>query len=175
MCVPWELNPRPFALLTQCSTTEPQEYLWLSALLSKSQFSWNMGRNKDLSEDEKREIVQCLATGMKTIDISWKLKRDHRTVKRFVSDSQHRRIQSDKGLLRKVSVRQINVIKRAAIKKSHCWAANRYLKLLASLESQEPLDAGSFRGWQLCIKLHFDHPNPNSQRKTFAMGSELHD
>ncbi len=25
MCVPWELNPRPFALLTQCSTTELQE------------------------------------------------------------------------------------------------------------------------------------------------------
>ncbi len=28
MCVPWELNPQPFALLTQCSTTEPQEHLW---------------------------------------------------------------------------------------------------------------------------------------------------
>ncbi len=27
MCVPWELNPQPFALLTQCSTTEPQEQL----------------------------------------------------------------------------------------------------------------------------------------------------
>ncbi len=25
MCVPWELNPQPFVLLTQCSTTEPQE------------------------------------------------------------------------------------------------------------------------------------------------------
>ncbi len=25
MCVSWELNPQPFALLTQCSTTEPQE------------------------------------------------------------------------------------------------------------------------------------------------------
>ncbi len=25
MCVPWELNPQRFALLTQCSTTEPQE------------------------------------------------------------------------------------------------------------------------------------------------------
>ncbi len=25
MCVPWELNPQPFALLTQRSTTEPQE------------------------------------------------------------------------------------------------------------------------------------------------------
>ncbi len=22
-CVPWESNPQPFALLTQCSTTEP--------------------------------------------------------------------------------------------------------------------------------------------------------
>ncbi len=29
MCVPWELNPQPFALLMQCSTTEPQEhYNW---------------------------------------------------------------------------------------------------------------------------------------------------
>ncbi len=27
MCVPWESNPQPFALLTQCSTTEPQEPL----------------------------------------------------------------------------------------------------------------------------------------------------
>ncbi len=25
MCVLWELNPQPFALLTQCSTTEAQE------------------------------------------------------------------------------------------------------------------------------------------------------
>ncbi len=27
MCVPWELNPQPFALLTQCSTIEPQEHV----------------------------------------------------------------------------------------------------------------------------------------------------
>ncbi len=27
MCVPWELNPQPFVLLTQCSTTEPQEHM----------------------------------------------------------------------------------------------------------------------------------------------------
>ncbi len=26
MCVPWALNPQLFALLTQCSTTEPQEH-----------------------------------------------------------------------------------------------------------------------------------------------------
>ncbi len=28
VCVPWELNPRPFALLMQCSTPEPQEHAW---------------------------------------------------------------------------------------------------------------------------------------------------
>ncbi len=26
MCVPWESNPQPVALLMQCSTTEPQEH-----------------------------------------------------------------------------------------------------------------------------------------------------
>ncbi len=29
MCVPWELNPQPFVLLTQCSTTELQEHSFL--------------------------------------------------------------------------------------------------------------------------------------------------
>ncbi len=29
MCVPWESNPQPFALLTQCFTTEPQEHYLL--------------------------------------------------------------------------------------------------------------------------------------------------
>ncbi len=28
MCVPWQLNPQTFALLTQCSTTEPQENIY---------------------------------------------------------------------------------------------------------------------------------------------------
>ncbi len=26
MCVPWKMNPQPFALLTQCSITETQEH-----------------------------------------------------------------------------------------------------------------------------------------------------
>ncbi len=34
MCVPWELNPQPFALLTQVSTTEPQEHLQELGMLS---------------------------------------------------------------------------------------------------------------------------------------------
>ncbi len=33
MCVPLELNPQPFALLTQCSTTEPQEHIFRRGFL----------------------------------------------------------------------------------------------------------------------------------------------
>ncbi len=36
MCVPWESNPQPFALLTQCSTTEPQEHRMLSMPLYRT-------------------------------------------------------------------------------------------------------------------------------------------
>ncbi len=39
MCVPWELNPQPFALLMQCSTTEPQEHQQLTERL------WQLGNN----------------------------------------------------------------------------------------------------------------------------------
>ncbi len=53
---------------------------------------------------------------MKTLDNSQKLKRDHRTVKRFVADSEHRLVHADKGKMRKVSARQIRRIKRAAAK-----------------------------------------------------------
>ncbi len=36
MCVPWESNPQPFALLTQCSTTEPQEHI-----ICKMKWKWH--------------------------------------------------------------------------------------------------------------------------------------
>ncbi len=39
MCIPWELNPQPFALLTQCSTTEPQENIF--NLMEKHSISQN--------------------------------------------------------------------------------------------------------------------------------------
>ncbi len=29
-CVPWDSNPQPFALLTQGSTTEPQEHNYVT-------------------------------------------------------------------------------------------------------------------------------------------------
>ncbi len=39
VCVPWELNPQPFVLLTQYSTTEPQEHL-LHELLHQCGVAW---------------------------------------------------------------------------------------------------------------------------------------
>ncbi len=39
MCVPWESNPQPFVLLTQCSTTEPHRNnsnVVVASLLSES-------------------------------------------------------------------------------------------------------------------------------------------
>ncbi len=38
MCVLWELNPQPFALLMQCSTTEPQEHYLIIIIIIGSRW-----------------------------------------------------------------------------------------------------------------------------------------
>ncbi len=40
MCVPWELNPQPFALLTQFSITEPQERESNAKYVFQKRHSW---------------------------------------------------------------------------------------------------------------------------------------
>ena len=75
-----------------------------------------MGKKKDLSAAEKRQIVQYLGQGITTLDISKRIARDHRTVKKFVTDSQHKRVRSDKGKIRKISAKQMRRVKTAATK-----------------------------------------------------------
>ncbi len=53
MCVPWELNPWPIALLTQCSTTEPQEHLYHEILRKKSEL-----RDVNVQLREKNSMVE---------------------------------------------------------------------------------------------------------------------
>ena len=72
-----------------------------------------MGRKGDLKTSEKETIIKLLGRGSKTIDISKQLKRDHRTIKAFVADSQHSRTRCDKGKMRTIKSRQITVLKRA--------------------------------------------------------------
>ncbi len=75
-----------------------------------------MGKKTDLSAAEKHKIVQCLGKGKITLNISRKLKPDHRTVERFGAHSEDRRVCKDEGRMRKVSARQIHRIKSAAAK-----------------------------------------------------------
>lgn len=70
----------------------------------------------------------------------------------------HRRVRSDKGVLRKVSVRQIHHIKRAAVKKP--LMSSKQVFEAAGVSGEEPLDAGSCRGLLVCIKLYFPSPMP---------------
>ena len=72
----------------------------------------NMGKQKDLTQEEKKNIVQRLAQGKKSIEISKQLCRDHRTVKRFIANSNKARKRSDKGVCRSISRRQLSTIKQ---------------------------------------------------------------
>lgn len=86
----------------------------------------------DLSAAEKHKMVICLWQGIKTLNFSWKLECDHRTVKRFEVDSEHTWVHADKSTKRKVSVRQIHQIKRETAK----WlykTAKRDMKLLVQV------------------------------------------
>ncbi len=61
MCAPWKLNPQPSALLTQCSTTEPQEQ---SNLFKEERFiahiiQWS-SHLLDLSLNFARDVSQIL-------------------------------------------------------------------------------------------------------------------
>ena len=45
-----------------------------------------MGRRRSVSKNEKAEIVQMLAAKVQTVDIAKRLKRDHRTIKKYVEN-----------------------------------------------------------------------------------------
>ena len=75
-----------------------------------------MGRRRDLSAEEKSKIINLLASNRKSLDIAKEIERDHRTIKRFLGNSNVRRQRSDKGKIRKITGWQMMRIKRAAVK-----------------------------------------------------------
>lgn len=86
------------------------------------------------------------------------IKINHCNVKKVYVLFKHRRVRSDKGVLRKVSVRQIHHIKRAAVKKP--LMSSKQVFEATGVSGEEPLDAGSCRGLLVCIKLYFPSPMP---------------
>ena len=76
-----------------------------------------MGRKRDLDSQEKAKIVKCLAEGCSSLEISKIIHRDHRTVKKFVNDSQHVRTRVDKPSRRVLSGRDLAAVKREMSRK----------------------------------------------------------
>ena len=69
-----------------------------------------MGKKSDLSKTEKTKIVQMLAEGNKTVEISNVLGRDHRTIKRFVAqpqDTRKKRVEKKRRTLSAKDLRRI--------------------------------------------------------------------
>ena len=71
-----------------------------------------MGRKTDLKPEEKQRIVELLSHGKTSLDISKLIHRDHRTVKRFMENSNKVRRRADKGKFQKISHREINSVKK---------------------------------------------------------------
>ena len=77
-----------------------------------------MGRKTDPKREEKQRMVELLSHGKTSLDISKLIHRDHRTVKRFMENSNKVRERADKGMFRKISRREISSVKKNVIKKS---------------------------------------------------------
>ncbi|CAJ0916742.1 unnamed protein product [Ranitomeya imitator] len=75
-----------------------------------------MGQKRDLTGSEKSKIVRCLAAGCSSLEIAKLLKRDHRTIKRFMANSQQgrkKRVGQKRG---KITAHELRKIKHEAAK-----------------------------------------------------------
>uniref|UniRef100_A0A668TI68 Ubiquitin-like domain-containing protein n=2 Tax=Oreochromis aureus TaxID=47969 RepID=A0A668TI68_OREAU len=75
-----------------------------------------MGQKKDLTGSEKSKIVRYLAEGCSSLKIAKLLKRDHRTIKRFIQNSQQGRKKRVDKPRRKITAHELRKVKRAAAK-----------------------------------------------------------
>ena len=76
-------------------------------------FIFTIGRGKDLNDEEKREIIKELAKSTPLENIAKKINRHLVTVKRFVHDPmKKRKTRSDRGMLKSVTKRDLNYLKR---------------------------------------------------------------
>ena len=81
-----------------------------------------MGRKADLKREEKQRI-DFLSHGKNTLNILKLIHRDHRTVKRFIENSNKVREGLDKGKFRKISRCKISSMKRTDSKSRHSTSA----------------------------------------------------
>ncbi len=73
MCVPWESNPQPFALLTQCSTTEPHRNTCVCPCLSfpgADQAYTTVLNNLQLTQSQVEHIRQKMLEAERQLKVS---------------------------------------------------------------------------------------------------------
>ena len=73
----------------------------ISSLVQRANFTCKMGRRGALSQAEKSKIILRLHDNISTLEISKELDRDHRTIKKFVTNPELCNGRSDKGKIRK--------------------------------------------------------------------------
>ena len=75
----------------------------ISSLVQRPKFICRIRRRGALSQAEKSEIIQRLHDNIATLEICKELDRDHRTIKKFVTNPELCNGRSDKGKIRKNS------------------------------------------------------------------------
>ncbi|XP_069583295.1 D-beta-hydroxybutyrate dehydrogenase, mitochondrial-like isoform X2 [Ranitomeya imitator] len=75
-----------------------------------------MGQKRDLTGSEKSKIVRCLAEGCSSLEIAKLLNCNHRTIKRFMANSQQGRKKHVGQKRRKITAHELRKIKREAAK-----------------------------------------------------------
>ena len=80
-------------------------------------FNATMGKKGDLTTDEKNKIVQMLSNGERSNDIAKDLGRDHRTIKKFIDNSQNGRKKREEKPFRKLCNRDLNRIRREVVRR----------------------------------------------------------
>ena len=75
-----------------------------------------MGKRRSVSENEKAGIVQILAAKVQTVDIAKRLKRNHRTIKKYVANINTQRNKRSDADKRKVTSRDMKKLKFALAK-----------------------------------------------------------
>ena len=81
-----------------------------------------MGCKTDLKPEGKQRI-ELLSHSKTSLDISKLIHRDHRTVKRFMENSDKVRGRADKGKFQKISRREISSVKKMLSKNPHSTSA----------------------------------------------------
>lgn len=75
-----------------------------------------MARKKELNIEEKNKIIQKLAQGMSTLEISKEIGRDHRTIKKIAELGIQPRKKRNQSEFRKLTTRDLSRIKRQVVK-----------------------------------------------------------